>query len=128
MPGYTLRNEDYRAQLITVEYPFNERSSLETDEIFIGTDVFIDAVVYLKEAAQLPLHISSLNGTKEGLMGAEAGISDATGRLVASCSLRGDRDEHEVRSPEGLVVGVLVTHRPGLARLLGRTAGKLFTL
>jgi hypothetical protein len=128
MPGYVHRNEDFRAKLPTVGYPFSERSSLESEELFIGNDVFTDACIFLKEAADLPLHISSIDGTRGELGSSVVNISDRTGLLVATCELTGGQDEHTVYSTQGLIVGVLVTHRPGLSRFLGRTAGTLFDL
>lgn len=128
MPGYVHRNENYRAELLTVNYPFSERSPLETDEVFIGTDVFIDAVIYLKEAAELPLHISSIDGTQSDLAAAVINLSDDTGQLKATCELVSGVEEHSVYSTEGSIAGVIVTNPAGLTRMLGRVAGGLFDL
>jgi hypothetical protein len=114
--------------LVTVPYPFGERSTLETEEVYIGEDVFLDAVIALKEAAELPLHISSIDGTQSALSDAVMGISDANGALRATCEIVQGRDLHPVYSLESIEVGLVVTFPAGLTRLLGRVAGQLFNL
>ena len=54
MPQIPLRNEEYRDELLKFSYPFDERSSLENEEVFIGSDLILDAIIHLKEAAELP--------------------------------------------------------------------------
>jgi len=128
MPSFIIRNEEFAPNLTQVSYPFGERSSLETTDLYIGQDVFTDAIIYLKEAAQLPLHVSSMDGTAGTIGNMACTISDNTGRAVATCALSHQRDSHVIVSTEGVECGILNTSRPGLVRLLGRTAGTLHRL
>ncbi len=79
MPSYIIRNGNFRDEVTRYSYPFDELSSLEDENVFIGTDLLIDASLYIKEAAELPLYISTVDGTYGEKDEVRLLISDKTG-------------------------------------------------
>jgi len=47
MPSYIIRNGNFRDEVTRYSYPFDELSSLEDENVFIGTDLLIDASLYI---------------------------------------------------------------------------------
>ena len=126
MPAFVIRNEQFRDEVLKYSYPFDELSSLENEELYIGTDLFVDAMFYLKTSAKLPLYISSVDGTTPGA--AVFTISDSGTGIVGTATVYSETDVVTVRSPLGVPVGVLVFNAAGLVRFLARVSGKIFTV
>jgi hypothetical protein len=128
MPSFILRNEQYRDEILKFSFPFDEQSRLENDEVFIGTDLIVDASLYFKSEETLPVHISSVDGTVGDLREARIYLSDSTGTVVGQADINYTDDIVPVISSDGVDVGVLVFYLPGLKRFIGRIAGKVYTL
>jgi len=128
MPSFSIRNENYRDELIKFSYPFDELSSLEEGDVYIGTDLIIDAIIHLKTPAVLPLHISEVDGTHGSLEEARFIISDNSGTIVGFSDIAFDKCQSEVYSPTGVYIGVLVFNLPGMQRFIGRITGKVYQL
>lgn len=128
MPSYVVRNQNFRDEVLKYSYPFDEQSLLEDDELYIGTDLFIDAVFYLKEAAELPLYIAVIDGTYGEIEEAQVLIAEAGGTVVGRAALNYDSDTVTVTGTRGFPVGALVLNHDGLQRFLGKVAGKVFNL
>jgi hypothetical protein len=128
MPSYIIRNGNFRDEVTRYSYPFDELSSLEDENVFIGTDLLIDASLYIKEAAELPLHISTVDGTYGEKDEVRLLISDKTGVEVGRVTLDYDTKEAEVIGTRGVPVGILVFNPVGLARFIGRVTGNIFKL
>ena len=127
MPSYVVRNENFRDEVLKYAYPFDEQSELENDEVFIGTDLFIDAIFYIKTDAELPLYIGVVDGTEEALDKVKFIIYDSTGTNVGECVVDHNTTAITVSS-SGIPVGALVFNPDGLQRFIGRVAGKTLTL
>jgi hypothetical protein len=128
MPSYAVRNENYRDEIVKYAYPFDENSSLEDDTLFIGTDLFLDAVLYFKEPVELPVHISEIDGTAGELGDVRFLLSDNDGQFVGQAFAVLGQPNCHVRNRRGVVIGTLVFDQQALNRFVGRTAGKVFTL
>jgi hypothetical protein len=96
--------------------------------VFIGTDLFLDAIIHLKTEAELPLHISEVDGTYGSLEEARLILSDSTGQIVGFSNITFDQCQSEVYSPAGVYIGVFVFNLEGMQRFIGRIAGKVYTL
>ena len=127
MPGFIIRNEVVRDELIKFAYPFDETSSLETDELFIGTDLVLDAMLYPKTAVQAPLRIDQVDGTAEPPIFRFI-ITDANGVLVGTADIDDEPELVRVLSPEGVTVGVLVLNKEAVQRFAGAVTGRVFQL
>ena len=128
MPSYIVRNELFRDEVLKFSYPFDEASDLESDDVYFGTDLFLDAIIYLKEAAELPLYISKVDGTSGNLGEVKFLISDNRNTVVARATAGLERCVATVFNNRDVPVGVFVFHEPGMRRFVGRVAGKLITL
>jgi hypothetical protein len=128
MPSFIVRNENYRDEVLKFSYPFDERSTLENDQIFIGTDLLLDAIIYLKEPAELPLYISEIDGTYGTPTQVRLFISDNTGTVVATTTVEFKNCYSDVISTRGVSVGTFVFYAPALQRFISRTVGKVFQL
>ena len=128
MPSYVIQNGNFRDEVTRYSYPFDELSSLEDENVFIGTDLLIDASLYIKEAAELPLHISTVDGTYGEKDEVRLLISDNAGVEVGRVTLDYGTKEAEVIGTRGVPVGILVFNSTGLARFIGRVTGNIFTL
>lgn len=125
MPTLPIRNEELRAGLARESYPFDANSSLATDSYILGPDVFLDAALYFKTPVELPVHISSVDGTYGTTREALLGIRDASGQEAGTAVLRYDEDVHRVVNSDGVEIGILVTQVAGLRRLMGQTHGRV---
>jgi hypothetical protein len=127
MPGFVLRNEVRRDELIKFAYPFDETSTLETDELFIGTDLVLDAMLFPKTAVTAPLRIDQIDGTANPprfrLL-----IKDAVGTLVGTADVGPTPETIRVLSPDNLLVGLLVLNHEAVQRFAGAVSGRLFQL
>jgi hypothetical protein len=128
MPSSIVRNENYRDEVIKFAYPFDENSSLEDGELFIGTDLFLDAVLYLKEPAELPVHISEVDGTFGELGDVRFLLSDNSGQFVGQAAATLGEPNCNVLNRRGVVIGTFVFDQAALNRFVGKTAGKIFNL
>jgi hypothetical protein len=125
---FNYRNENYRDELIKFAYPFSELSELETPELYIGTDLVLDASLFFKEAVELPVHIGTVDGaagTTEQFM---LYLADASGTTVASCLVTPDDAVNEVSNNDGVRCGLLVFNPEAAMRFSGSVAGRLFSL
>jgi len=128
MPAYIVRNENYRDEVIKYNYPFDERSSLQNSEVFIGTDLLLDAVIYLKQAAELPLYIRAIDGTYGAAQDVQLLIADGSGAVVARSNFSYNTCTADILNNQGVSVGLLVFYGPGLQRFIGQVSGKLIEL
>jgi hypothetical protein len=122
-----IRNEVRRDELIKFAYPFDETSTLETPELFIGTDLVLDAMLFPKTAVTAPLRIDQVDGTatppRFRLL-----IKDAAGVLVGTAEVDLTPETVRVLSPEGQLVGLLVMNEEAVQRFAGAVTGRLFQL
>jgi len=128
MPSYVVRNENFRDEVLKYSYPFDERSSLENEELYIGTDLFVDACIYLKEPAELPLYISQVDGTYGTPEEAQFILSDNSGRIVARAPVSFSSDRGVVLNNDGVRVGIFVYHLPSVQRFINRVTGRMLSL
>ena len=128
MPSYIVRNENYRDEVPKFAYPFDENSALEDSQVFIGTDLFLDAVLYLKEPAELPIHISEIDGTSGELGDVRFLLSDNSGQFIGQVGAMLGQENCHVLNRRGVVIGTVVFDTQALNRFVGRTAGKVFSL
>lgn len=128
MPSYIVRNENYRDEVLKYSYPFDERSTLQNDEVFIGTDLFLDAIIYLKQPADLPLHISSIDGTFGEPSDVLFLISDNTGAIVARSAVNYDTCTADILNNQDVSVGLFVMFPAALQRFIGQVSGKFLDL
>jgi len=128
MPSYVVRNENFRDEVTKFSYPFDERSQLESDDLFIGMDLFLDAIIYLKEAAELPLHIREVDGTFGELEEVLFRIADSNGDEVATSVLTYGVCTSTIVSTKGVIVGSFVFNIPGSQRFIANVAGQLLIL
>jgi hypothetical protein len=127
MPSYVVRNEQFRDEVLKYAYPFDEQSELENDELYIGTDLIIDAVFYIKTAVDLPLYIGVVDGTEGTIEQVKLVLYDSTGTTVGDCLIDYQTDAVTVRH-NGIPVGALVFETDSLQRFIGRVSGKVFVL
>jgi len=127
MPSYVVRNEKFRDEVLKYAYPFDEQSELETEELFIGTDLFVDAVFYVKVDAELPLYVGVVDGTAEALDQVKFIIYDSDGNNVGECIADTESEAVQVFH-RGLPVGAIVFDPDGLKRFIGRVSGKVVPL
>jgi hypothetical protein len=128
VPSFQIRNESYRDELIKFSYPFDERSELENDDVFIGTDLFLDAIFYLKEPATLPIHISTVDGTFGQQDEIQFFFADKTGLVVGRTAANFNTEVANVLNEHGVLTGVVVFHLDGLMRFIGQVTGKVHNL
>lgn len=128
MPSYAVRNENFRDAVVLYAYPFDEVSTLEDDTIYLGTDLIVDASFFIKTEAELPLHISTVDGTYGDKKEVRLLISDASGVEVGRCTLGYDSEDVGVLNSDGIQVGILVFDPQGLSRFIGRVSGHTFGL
>jgi hypothetical protein len=128
MPSYIVRNQNFRDEVLKFSYPFDERSLLESEELFIGTDLFLDAIIYLKEPAELPLHIREVDGTYGALEEVLFRIADNNGKEVATSVLTYGVCTSDILSTKGVSVGTFVFDIDGAQRFISNVAGTLISL
>lgn len=122
------RNENYRDELVKFAYPFDEQSELETSELYIGTDLVLDATLFFKEAVELPVHISTVDGSEGTMEQFLLLLADATGRTVGHCLVDPSVEVNEVQNNDGIRCGLLVFNTDTAMRFAGNVTGRLFNL
>lgn len=127
MPDYVLRNDNFRDEVLQYAYPFDDRSRLEGEHVVFGSDLVIDAVVYSKEAAELPFFISEVDGTAGDPNEALLTISDSAGDAVAT-TLVGKQEVSYLTTAAGVSAGLLVFNVISLRRFVGRVTGNRVSL
>jgi hypothetical protein len=127
MPPLTLRGHNWREEIVKYSYPFDERSELEDDGVYIGTDLFIDACIYLKESAELPLYLARLDGTIAAAT-VRVYIKDSAGDDVAYIDIVEDVEELPIYSIRGVRVGIGVMYAPGVTRFINAYRGKVIDM
>jgi hypothetical protein len=128
MSGFQIRNEVQRDELVKFSYPFDERSLLENEDIFIGTDLFLDAIFYLKDQAELPIHISAVDGTYGRVDETRFVFSDSNGDVVGSTAVDFNTEVCNILNNQGILTGVAVFRTDSLRRFIGQSTGQLFNL
>ena len=128
MASFNYRNENYRDELIKFSYPFDEQSDLESGDLFIGTDLVLDASLFFKEAVELPIHISSVDGSEGRPEQFLLVLSDAANNAVARCLVDPAIEVNEVQNNEGIRCGLLVFNTDTAMRFAGNVTGRLFNL
>jgi len=125
MPSFTIRNENFRDEVVKNPYPFDPSANLEDNEVYIGTSTVLDAVFYMKQHVTLPLFISRLDGTEQELQDIRIEISDSAGTIVGNAVA--DFDTEILTVYDGAVdVGKLLVDVSGIRRLIGRVAGRFY--
>lgn len=127
MPTYAVINENFRDEAIKHAYPFDENSRLEDADVYIGTDLVIDAVFSIKEPVSLPLNIRVVDGTV-GPQQVRFTIADSKGNDIGSTVASYDVTTTQVVNAAGVLVGAMVFSPDGMARFIGRVAGSTFIL
>jgi hypothetical protein len=127
MPGFVIRNEVRRDELVKFAYPFDEVSTLKTDEVTIGMDLVLDAMLFPKTPAQAPLRIDQIDGTAEPPQ-FRLLIKDARNMLVGTATVNLAPETVQVLSPAGALVGLLVLNEEAVARFAGAVTGRTFQL
>jgi len=125
MGNFIKRNENFRDESLKFSYPFSDISSLSDKDITIGTDVFLDAMLSLKEPAQLPLHISEVDGASTDIRSVKFIVSDNTGKVVARSEAFPTSKTSIVFNNRGVSVGVFVYNSSGIARVIREASGKI---
>ena len=128
MAQFNYRNENYRDELVKFTYPFTEDSDLETTEVYIGTDLILDATLFFKEAVELPIHISTVDGTEGAPEQFQFILADDNNETVARCLVDPDTEVNEVQNNEGVRCGLLVINTDTAMRFAGNVTGQLFNL
>lgn len=122
-----IQNQNFRDESLKHSYPFDERSTLEDDLVYIGTDLVIDACFYVKAEVRLPVYIRVIDGTAPA-RGVNLIIADADGRDIGSAILSHEDTTVTVRNPVGVSTGVLVFNAEAVDRFIGRVEGSTFVL
>lgn len=122
------RNEEYRDELIKFSYPFDEESTLENDQVFIGPDLLLDAILFFKEDLELPIYISEIDGASGETDDFSLILSDNTTRIVGRAVVTKDEEKVEVLDNRGALVGFLIVHQPGFQRFSRTISGKIVRL
>ena len=128
MPAYSIRNENFRDEVIKFSYPFDEQSALEDNSIFLGPDLFIDAVFYLKTEVTLPIYISIVDGTYGTLDEVLFVFADKTGQTVGSAVISYIKAEATVYNAQQVPIGAIVLNPGAVDRFIGSVVGKVFPL
>lgn len=128
MATLNYRNENYRDELIKFTYPFDEQSDLQTTDLYIGTDLILDAALFFKEAVELPIHISTVDGSEGTIEQFQLILSDDTGETVARCLVDPSVEVNEVYNNEDVRCGLLVFNTDTAMRFAGNVTGRLFNL
>jgi hypothetical protein len=127
MPVYSINNENFRDEVLKHSYPFDERATLEDDNVYIGTDLFIDAVFYVKEPTALPLSIRVVDGTA-GLGRVKLIIADRNGMDIGVTVVSHEVVNGQVTNSAGIPTGAVIFNAEALSRFIGRVAGNTFVL
>lgn len=126
MAALNYRNENYRDELVKYSYPFDEGSTLETNELYIGTDVILDASLFFKQAVELPIYISSVVGDTGQFT---LYLSDSSGTYVGYCTADSEGDmTQQVYNPDGVCCGLMVFASEGVGRFAGSVANREISL
>ena len=129
MPGFVIRNEIMRDELLKFAYPFDENSVLENNEVYIGTDLFLDTVLFFKDpAVELPVFISTIDGTVNNRPDFSVILSDNRNQIVGRGVVIPNQEVIEVVNDEGVLVGMFVMNVPAVHRFAGSVTGMLFDL
>lgn len=125
MSSFPYRNGEYRDELVQYAHPFDEQSSLEQGDVYIGTDLFIDAVLFFKTAVELPVRISSIDGTAGTISQFRINIVDNTGIFVGKALVDITQTSVLVYNDDGVQVGAFVFNQQTLERFSASVAGKI---
>lgn len=128
MAQFNYRNENYRDELVKFSYPFDEQSELETTELYIGTDLVLDAVLFFKQAVELPVHISTVDGSEGTAEQFLFILSDNNGDIVARCFIDPSTEVNEIYNNDNVRCGLLVINLDTAVRFAGNVTGRLFNL
>jgi hypothetical protein len=129
MAKYGIRNQNYRDELTKFSYPFSEDSVLvSNDGLNIGTDLVLDAILYFKQPVELPVHISSVDGTAGEPQDFNFILSDNTGNIVARAIVVQGEEKATVLNNDGVECGFLVITEEGFNRFSGQVSGKVIPL
>jgi len=125
---YKLRNQQYRDELVKFSYPFDAESILQDEKLNIGTDLFLDAILFFKEDVELPVYISEIDGTVGDRSSFSVIISDINGQIVARTEVVKDEEKSEVFDNQGSLVGFLITTEEGFQRFSSTVTGRVHRL
>jgi len=128
MSSFPYRNGEYRDELVQYAHPFDEQSQLELDDIYIGADLFLDAVLFFKSAVELPVRISSIDGTAGTLAQFQINLVDHTGLLVGQALVDSTEDAVQVYNEDQVQVGTFLFEQATLQRFSASVAGRLVLL
>jgi len=128
MPGFILRNEIVRDELVKFTYPIDDTSTLETDELLIGVDLVMDAMLFFKEAVDLPVRVDTVDGTVGALGQFAFLLADNTGRIVARGTATPGDELVRFHNDQQVLVGLMVLNVDTLARFSGTVTGRIFHL
>lgn len=63
----SIRNDTFRDAVRNANFPFTEDSTLDNADLYFGTALVIDAVIYIRGAYTLPFSITEVQGTGDTL-------------------------------------------------------------
>lgn len=129
MPSFTIRNEVRRDELPKFAYPFDETSTLENDELALGLDLFLDAMLFFKDSRVVaPIHIMTIDGTMGTPQQFGLILGDSTGAMVGDALVTGLEETVRVYNSADVLVGLLVLGLDAVKRFAGGVTGQVFHL
>jgi hypothetical protein len=129
MSKYGFRNEAYRDELVKYAYPFSEDSNLiSRNGLTIGNDLVLDAILHFKTPVELPVHISTVDGTTGNTADFSFILSDNTGAIVARAAVIQGEEKAQVLNNDGVDIGFILVTEDGFNRFSGEVSGKVISL
>jgi hypothetical protein len=122
------RNEVYRDYLLKVPYPFDSNFSYIVEDVYIGTDIFLDALFYIKQDVTLPISILTIDGTYGTETQVRLEFADALGTAIGYAVIESEAERANVLNPDGINIGVLVLSIDGSGRFVTATKTRYFNL
>lgn len=128
MPSFTIRNEAYRDVLPTVPYPFDTFFAEEVDDVFIGNDIFLDAMFYFNTEVQLPVQIGSIDGIYGTDSVVKCNLEDDTGSTIGYFLLEDGHDLLEVKDNFDARCGLINVDPSTAENLIAQVRGRFIPI
>jgi hypothetical protein len=128
MPSYTIRNQNFRDNVLQVPYPFDAFFVGEVNNFFIDNDIFLDAHFYFKTPVTLPISLTEVDGTAGAEDEVTLGFSDDEGNAVATCVMASGDTQIRVFNPEGIDIGIIILDPIGSGRFVSGSQGRFESL
>jgi hypothetical protein len=128
MPNYVIRNNNFRDVVLQVPYPFDAFFTGELEDLVIDNDVFLDAHFYFKTATQLPISITTIDGTVGEEDEISLSFSDEGGKNAGVCVFAAGSTRANVQNDNGVNIGTLVLDALGSGRLVSSAQGRYYNI